>query len=85
MVRKSASGRHGWFRIMKRMISLRWGKILLIVTKMGGAKTLHEQVKKVEVNSGRREGVPVDVATQMKALERESRELRQANQILGNA
>jgi transposase-like protein len=47
--------------------------------------TLLEWVKKAEVNSGKRAGVPVEVADRLKALERENRELRQANEILRKA
>jgi transposase-like protein len=42
-------------------------------------------VKKVEVDGGKRAGVPTDVADKLKALEREVRELRQANEILRKA
>lgn len=35
--------------------------------------------------SGRRAGVPTEMAEKMKALERENRELRQANEILRKA
>ena len=35
--------------------------------------------------SGKRAGVPTDMAERMKALERENRELRQANEILRKA
>ena len=42
-------------------------------------RPLHEWVKKAERDSGARAGVPTDVATKLKALERENRELRQAN------
>ena len=48
-------------------------------------QTLNEWVKKVEGDSGRRGGIPTEMAEQMKALERESRELKQANEILRNA
>ena len=55
-------------------------------SKIGCAgQTSHEWVKKVEVDSGKRAGVPSDVADRMKALERENRELRQANEILRKA
>jgi transposase-like protein len=42
-------------------------------------------VKKAERDSGVRAGVPSDVATKLKGLERENRELRQANEILRKA
>ncbi len=36
-------------------------------------------------DSGQRAGVPTDMADKLKALERENRELRQANEILRKA
>jgi hypothetical protein len=48
-------------------------------------QTLHDWVKKAEVDSGQRAGVPTDMAEKLKALERENRELRQANEILRKA
>ena len=42
-------------------------------------------LKKVEVDSGQRTGVPSEMSEKMKALERENRELRQANEILRKA
>ena len=42
-------------------------------------------MKKAERDSGVRAGVPTDVATKLRALERENRELRQANEILRKA
>ncbi len=66
--------------------SSRWSTIVSIAGKIGcTAQTLNEWVKKVEVDSGRRAGVPTDMAEKMKALERENRELRQANEILRKA
>jgi len=37
------------------------------------------------VDSGKRAGVPTEMADRLKALERENRELRQANEILRKA
>ena len=48
-------------------------------------QTLNAWVKKAEVDSGKRAGVSSEMAERMKALERESRELRQANEILCKA
>ena len=42
-------------------------------------------MKKAEVDAGERAGLPSDMAEKMKALERENRELRQANEILRKA
>ncbi|AIK43348.1 transposase-like protein [Ochrobactrum intermedium] len=64
----------------------RWAAVSSIATKIGcSPATLHEWVKKTEVNTGKRAGLPSDVAEKMKALERENRELRQANEILRKA
>jgi transposase-like protein len=64
----------------------RWASINSIATKIGcTGQTLNEWVKKTEVNAGKRAGVPTDMAARLKALERENRELRQANEILRKA
>ena len=48
-------------------------------------QTLNEWVKRVDVDTGRKPGLTTDMAARMKALERENRELRQANEILRKA
>jgi transposase len=64
----------------------RWAAVVSIAEKIGCVpQTLHEWVKKVEVDAGKRAGVPTEVAEKLKALERENRELRQANEILRKA
>ena len=64
----------------------RWAAILSISSKIGCApQTLNEWVKKAEVDSGRRAGMPTAMAERLKALECENRELRQANEILRKA
>lgn len=64
----------------------RWAAIVSITAKIGCVpQTLHEWVKKAEVDSGKRAGVPTEKADRLKALERENRELRQANEILRKA
>jgi transposase len=42
-------------------------------------------VKKADRDSGRAPGIPAEVAEKLKSLERENRELRQANEILRKA
>jgi transposase-like protein len=42
-------------------------------------------MKKADIDSGRKAGVTTDMAARMKVLERENRELRQANEILRKA
>ncbi len=66
--------------------SSQWAAIVSIAAKIGcSAQTLHGWVSKAEVDSGARPGVTTDMAEKMKALERENRELRQANEILRKA
>ena len=64
----------------------RWAAVVSIAEKIGcSAQTLNEWVKKAEIDGGKRAGVPIAVAEKLKALERENRELRQANEILRKA
>ncbi len=64
----------------------RWAAISSVAAKIGcTAQSLNEWVKKAETNSGVRGGVPTELADRLKALERENRELRQANEILRKA
>src|SRR6478735_886723 len=59
----------------------RWAAVTSIAAKIGCTpQTLHDWVKKAEVDRGQRAGVH-----KLKALERENRELRQANEILRKA
>ena len=60
-----------------------WAAIESIAPKIGCVpQTLHEWVKRVEVDTGVREGVTTSEAQRMKELERENKELRRANEIL---
>lgn len=64
----------------------RWQAVMSIAAKIGCApQTLNDWVNKAEVDSGKRAGVSSEMAEKMKALERENRELRQANEILRKA
>src|SRR3954470_3133572 len=55
----------------------RWAAVTSIAAKIGcTAQTLHDWVKKAEIDGGQRAGVPTDMAEKLKALERENRELR---------
>ncbi len=70
----------------ERDYSSRWATVVSISEKIGcSPPTLHEWVKRAEVDSGKRAGVPTEMADKLKALERENRELRQANEILRKA
>ena len=64
----------------------RWAAIMSISGKIGcKAQMLNEWVKKAEVNSDRKPGLTTEMAAKLKMLERENRELRQANEILRKA
>src|SRR3954470_20096565 len=64
----------------------RWAAVTSIAAKIGCTpQTLHDWVRKAEIDSGQRAGVPTDTAEKLKALERENRGLRQANGILRKA
>jgi transposase len=63
----------------------RWSAIVSIAGKIGcTSQTLNEWVKKAQRDSGK-PGLTSDMAAKLKALERENRELRQANEILRKA
>jgi transposase-like protein len=64
----------------------RWAEIVSVASKIGcAAQSLHQWIGKSEVDSGRKPGLTTDMAAKLKALEREVRELRQANEILRKA
>ena len=60
-----------------------WAAIESIAPKIGCVpQTLNEWVRRHEVDSGLRDGVTSDERERIKALEREVKELRRANEIL---
>ena len=60
-----------------------WAAIESIAPKIGCVpQTLNEWVKRVEVDTGVRDGVTTAEAQRVKELEREVKELRRANEIL---
>ena len=60
-----------------------WATIESIAPKIGCVpQTLNEWFKRDQTDSGVREGITTSEREQMKALERENRELRKANEIL---
>jgi transposase-like protein len=63
-----------------------WEAISSIAAKIGcTAETLRKWVRRTEVNTGRRDGVTSDERAHLKALQRENKELRRANEILRKA
>lgn len=60
-----------------------WKAVESIASKIGcNPVTLLEWVKRAEIDSGQRPGITTDERERIKALERENRELRRANEIL---
>ena len=60
-----------------------WAAIESIAPKIGCVpQTLHDWVKRHEIDSGARDGITTSELQRLKELERENRELRKANEIL---
>ena len=60
-----------------------WAAIDSIAPKIGCVpQTLHEWVKRHEIDSGTKDGITTSELQRLKELERENRELRKANEIL---
>jgi transposase len=70
----------------ERDYSSRWAAIESVAAKIGCvAQTLDQWIKQAERDTGARAGLTTDERAKLKALERENRELRQANEILKKA
>ena len=63
-----------------------WAAIASIAAKIGcTAQTLSTWVRQAECDQGKRAGLTTDDRERLKQLERENKELRQANEILRKA
>jgi transposase len=63
-----------------------WAAISSIATKIGcTAESLRRWIRQSERDAGERAGLTTDERARLRALERENRELRQANEILRKA
>jgi transposase len=63
-----------------------WGAISSIAAKIGcSGEALRNWVRQAERDAGARDGLTTDERARLKTLERENRELRQANEILRKA
>jgi len=63
-----------------------WAAICSIATKFGMTpETLRRWVRRAETDEGRRPGLTTEERERLKAVERENRELRRANEILKSA
>ena len=64
----------------------RWAAIESISEKIGcTAQTLSKWVKRHEIDHGLKDGISTELRDRMKALERENKELKRANEILRKA
>jgi transposase-like protein len=60
-----------------------WPSIVSVAEKIGcTAETLRRWVRQAERDAGKREGLSTDERAKLKALEKENRELKKANEIL---
>ena len=63
-----------------------WAAITSIAEKIGCTpETLRKWVRRAETDTGRRPGLTTEERERLKALEKENRELRRANEILRKA
>ena len=63
-----------------------WAAIVSVASKIGcTSETLRKWVRQAERDTGKRVGLTTDERTRLKALEREVRELKRANEILRKA
>ena len=66
--------------------SSQWAAMIAIASKVGcTAETLRKWVRQSEIDQGKRDGLSSTEQERLKELERENRELRQANEILRKA
>ncbi len=64
----------------------RWAAIISIASKTGCTpESLRKWIKQAEIDQGLMEGLTTDERARIKELERENRELREANEILRKA
>ena len=74
------------FHEVREQYPSRWKAIESLAPKIGcSAHTLLTWVKRDEIDSGQRPGVTTEERERIKALEREVKELRRANEILKTA
>ena len=74
------------FHEVREQYPSRWKAVESLAPKFGcSANTLLTWVKRDEIDSGQRPGVTTEERERIKALERENRELRRANEILKTA
>lgn len=67
--------------------SSEWAAIESVAGKLGigTPQTLHNWIRKAQIDSGQRAGVSTDAAAELRKLRAENRELKRANEILKSA
>ena len=64
----------------------RWAATVSIATKIGGTpETLRTWVRRSAIDTGRLDGMTAEDRARLKALQRENKELRRANEVLKTA
>ena len=70
----------------ERHTGSQWEAICSVADKLGPTpETVRKWVRRFEIDEGQRPGLTTDERERLKALERENRELRRANEILKSA
>jgi transposase len=64
-----------------------WAAIESVAGKLGigTAQTLHNWVRRAQIDAGQRGGISSDAAAELKRLRAENKELKRANEILKSA
>ena len=83
---RSAFVQSGWCLIIRAFMKRRWARLRPLHPKSAVFPwTSRKWVKQAAKDNGTRDGVTTEERDRIKALEREVRELRQANEILRKA
>jgi transposase len=62
------------------------GLVARVARQLGvGDQSMRNWIRQAEIDSGRRQGLSTDERARLRALEKENRELRRANEILKSA
>jgi transposase-like protein len=79
-------GRFEWYSSIRRDYDSQWAALNSIAGRIGcTAETLRKWVRRAERDQGLCDGLTTSDRERLKALERENRELRRANEILRKA
>ena len=88
-IRYSTEVRERAVRLLKESLishASEWAATQSVASKIGcTAETLRKWSRQSDINSGLRGGITTEERERVKALERENRELKQANEILRKA